>query len=53
MPTNPAIVSCVLAIMEVEPWFLIERNHFRRIDPTVTLKLIQTRIALDLPTTGV
>jgi hypothetical protein len=41
-------VEFVLAVMEVEAWFLGETTHFSRIDPTITLPAITTALGFDL-----
>jgi hypothetical protein len=34
-------VEFVLAILEIEAWFLAESTHFQKIDPAITLEAIQ------------
>lgn len=40
-------VEFVLAVMEVEAWFLAEFSHFTRIDPAITVDAIRTKLAFD------
>jgi hypothetical protein len=43
IPDDPIEVGCVLAIMEIEAWFLAEHTHFERISPDLTADLILER----------
>lgn len=40
-------VEWVLAILEVEAWFLTEATHFSRIDPAITTATIQTTLGFN------
>jgi hypothetical protein len=40
LKTNPVDPSIILAIMEVEAWFIAEHTHFIRIDSTLTAESI-------------
>jgi hypothetical protein len=37
----------ILAIMEIEAWFLAESTHFSKIDPALTVELIKTKLSFD------
>ena len=45
--TKPVQVTYVLAIMEIEAWFLAEHTHFHRIDPGLTMALIIASLGFD------
>ena len=45
--TKPIRVVFVLAVMEVEAWFLAESTHFERIDPALTVALISASLGFD------
>lgn len=45
--TKPAPVTFILAIMEIEAWFLAEATHFPRIDPSITVAAIKTNLGFD------
>ncbi len=45
--TKPVQVTYVLAIMEIEAWFLAEHTHFQRIDPGLTVELIKASLGFD------
>jgi Domain of unknown function (DUF4276) len=45
--TQPIAVTQILAIMEVEAWFLAEHHHFAKIDPALTLAAIQGALRFD------
>jgi hypothetical protein len=45
--TQPIPVTQVLAIMEVEAWFLAEHHHFARIDPAITLAAVKSALHFD------
>lgn len=45
--TSLAPVEFVLAVMEIEAWFLAEINHFTRIDPYITVEAIKANLAFD------
>jgi hypothetical protein len=40
-------VSLLLAVMEIEAWFIAECNHFQRLDQRLTSSLIRTRTGID------
>lgn len=40
-------VEFILAVMEIESWFLAEFNHFPRIDPSITVSAIKTELGFD------
>lgn len=40
-------VEFVLAIMEIEAWFLAEATHFPRIDPAITVAAIKATLGFD------
>lgn len=40
-------VEFILAVMEIEAWFLAEFTHFSRIDPSITLERIQETLGFD------
>jgi hypothetical protein len=40
-------VTFILAIMEIEAWFLGEHTHFTKIDPTLTIELIKSNLGFD------
>lgn len=44
----PANTSIIVAVREIEDWFLAEVNHFRCIDDTLTNSLISSRIDFSL-----
>lgn len=45
--TNPIKVSFVLAVMEIEAWFLSEHTHFPRVHPELTLERIMSALNFD------
>ncbi|MDD5687653.1 MAG: DUF4276 family protein [Elusimicrobia bacterium] len=45
--TKPIKVDIILAIMEIEAWFLAETTHFQKIDTTLSLKKILNCINFD------
>lgn len=45
--TSPINVLFVLAVMEIEAWFLAEYTHFSRISSALTLELIKSRLDFD------
>jgi hypothetical protein len=47
IPTEPIAVHLILAIMEIEAWFLAEYTHFMKIDDTLTPDLIRRRVGFD------
>lgn len=40
-------VEFILAIMEIEAWFLAESSHFPKIDPSITLNKIKEALGFD------
>lgn len=46
-------ISIMLAVMEIEAWFLAETSHFTRIDPALTLDFIRERLSFDPSTENV
>jgi hypothetical protein len=40
-------VQFILAIMEIEAWFLAEVSHFTRIAPSITVQTIKARLGFD------
>jgi hypothetical protein len=40
-------VQFILAIMEIEAWFLAEATHYPRIDPSITVQAIKVRLGFD------
>ena len=40
VPVGPVIPLLVLAIMEIEAWFIGEYTHFSRMDPTLTIPAV-------------
>ncbi len=47
VPTRFMPVYMVLAIMEIESWFLGETTHYKRIDPALTLTKIKSQVGFD------
>lgn len=45
--TSLAPVTFILAIMEIEAWFLAETTHFQRIHPSITIAAIKTTLGFD------
>ena len=45
--TSLAPVEFILAVMEIEAWFLAEHNHFHRIDPTLTPAVITASLGFN------
>jgi len=40
-------VQFILAIMEIEAWFLAEATHYSKIDPSITVAAIKSRLGFD------
>lgn len=40
-------VEFILALMEIEAWFIAEHNHFVKIDPTITLDAIEATLGFN------
>ncbi|XOU95077.1 MAG: DUF4276 family protein [Candidatus Kerfeldbacteria bacterium] len=47
VPTKYIPIKIVLAIMEVEAWFLGEVSHYRKIHPSLTESLVSTGVDFD------
>ncbi len=47
LKTKPVQVQFVLAVMEVEAWFLAECTHFARISPALTIPHIKAAVGFD------
>ena len=45
--TSLAPVTFILAIMEIEAWFLSETTHFQRISPSITVEAIKAALGFD------
>ena len=45
--TSLVPVEFILAVMEVEAWFLAEFNHFLKIDPAITVSAIKAKLGFD------
>jgi len=45
--TKPILVHFILAIMEIEAWFLAEHTHFERIDNRLTAAHIKANVGFD------
>jgi len=45
--TSLAPVTFILAIMEIEAWFLAEATHFPRIEPSITVAAIKANLGFD------
>lgn len=45
--TSLAPVTFILAIMEIEAWFLAEASHFPRIEPSITVSEIKAKLGFD------
>ena len=45
--TKPVEVLFVLAVMEIEAWFIAEHTHFGRVDPELTMDRIRREIRFD------
>lgn len=43
----PIRTEFILAIMEIEAWFLSESSHFSNIDPALTIELIKEKLHFD------
>ena len=47
LPTKPIVVVFILAVMEVEAWFLSEYTHFPKIHPDLSIDRIKTALGFD------
>lgn len=45
--TSLAPVTFILAIMEIEAWFLAEATHYPRIEPSITVAAIKANLGFD------
>ena len=45
--TNPAEVTFVLGVMEIETWFIAEHTHLQKLHPSLTPSLIKSRLGFD------
>jgi hypothetical protein len=45
--TKLAPVTFILAIMEIEAWFLAETTHYSRIEPSITVAAIRANLGFD------
>jgi hypothetical protein len=45
--TSLAPVTFILAIMEIEAWFLAEATHYPRIEPSITVAAIKAKLGFD------
>lgn len=48
MPSGRVPVNILLAIMEIESWFIAEGTHFCRLDETLTKEHIETSLFIDI-----
>jgi hypothetical protein len=48
LPIGGIPISIILAVMEIESWFLAEENHYRNISMLLTIKKINAVIGLDI-----
>jgi hypothetical protein len=46
--TKPVDPDVILAVMEVEAWFVAEYTHFGRVDPTLTPARVASALGLDV-----
>ena len=45
--TSLTPVTFILAVMEIEAWFLAETTHFARVDPAISVKAIKATLGFD------
>lgn len=50
LPTIPFKVTWIIAVMEIEAWFLAEFTHFSRISPQLTRQNILASFGIDIET---
>ena len=50
LPTVPFKVSWIIAVMEIEAWFLAEHSHFSSISPQLTRQSILASLGIDVVT---
>lgn len=48
LPSGPVDARAILAVMEIEAWFLKELGHLSRLNPKLTAEFIQTTFGVDL-----
>lgn len=48
LPTSGIKIEMILAVMEIEAWFISEHTHFQRISPTLTTEAIQASVGFDI-----
>lgn len=53
LPKGSVAVDVVLAIMEIEAWFLAEHTHFERVDSRITLEMVNGAVGGDVQTIDV
>jgi hypothetical protein len=51
IPQKGLPTKFVISVMEIETWFIAETSHFQRINPELTLDLIQEKLGFDLRVT--
>jgi len=47
LPTPAIPVEVLLAVMEIEAWFVAEHTHFGKLDPTLTCERIRKEVGFD------
>lgn len=47
VPTPGISVEVLLAVMEIEAWFIAEYTHFGKVDPTLTCERIRKHVGFD------
>jgi hypothetical protein len=47
MPTKYIPIQILLAIMEIEAWFLAETSHFAKIDSSLTIDVVKNKLGID------
>lgn len=52
VPTKQIRIRIMLAVAEIEAWFLQEYSHFQRIDPKLTPAAVRTIAGIDFSTTS-
>ena len=53
LPENEILpIKIILAVMEIEGWFLAEENHYSQIDSALTIPLVNSIIGFDITTTS-
>ncbi|ELY2018560.1 hypothetical protein SL053_002490 [Flavobacterium psychrophilum] len=51
IPPMPLNSKIIVAIREIEDWFISEHNHYQNIDSSLNLQLINTHLGINLSTT--